>query len=1128
MSAFEPLQVLEVPPLPSLDLEPTRLQDQLVSSTFLSPSTFPAHTTTPANGEYTYRIEPLLLQDAPPNLDPVLDSFTKRVTTHDFEYAHVETPVRPTRFATHTDAELDSPGPSKRPIRRSASDSSLSSNTSSIWDEDLLLPPTRRASVRFRGAPAKSRILDLAFAESTTSQQPLLEAIHERLSRLPAIDAREQHLAPVHPSSKVLHSLIITATTGTSSEHFQWDADSASFVWSATFQHRKEVRRLRRLVKEQNALHTSLLDSGDIDTDPQEVPAALTQPWIGEERILGWSNAASNSVTQPFLDIGALLRRIDDRILSIHRGGAGLCNEAPALAAALDLVVTWFKSELSSHTTSSQTVLKAYAELAPSFIVLKTLGNLLSVSQPRVPPFRPLTWLSTTHATLSHLHAHLAASLAASSPALPSAVLAFLLDRTSRPWRESVARWVGFPGFESRGEERLSKEGREVPWSGAVVDWALDERGEEDVGYTLKPSAVPSFLGFKHARAFLEAGRALRLLKKAAPNDHPLVKRVGEEGLELPSWKWAGEEVKGVEERIGKLKGEIGRWRRSRRKVRSAPMELNKLLPPQATEANAMEDDGSVENHFEKMSRLFTALPGTSPLPLTMQQGEEDEESALLIYLASSACPVDPTAAISQRSFDRITSVTLIRPFEQWARLTNTSLISVFFTDLGLGTYLETCKQFLLLGSPQFERQVVAALFDSSPSSSALLDKGVEGGRSVVAMNPRLTAEGTWPPNDTLLSSALNTAVIETVSSMRAAHEERGGDKAVSLAYKDLDERLSFAIIPPAGGSGWKDPSSIAALDWLTLSFHPPPLISPLLTGVAQARYQRLWNLLLRIKRCKVAMRAAWQVTFKGASAAFTFDFRTRGMIQQLRWECMHFLDTWGGFVGERVEGEWRRFMARLHQVRTEVSDELASSSPSSRAQTRSEGEEKGEDWEEEEVVEEERGSLELKDVFSLARYHERVLDRMLSTCFLKSKQRRVLAIINDLLQTCLDFSQLCMDFHSPSSNTEPPGYDDFANLHTYFRGRMDTLVQALMILKDRSRPDQRAAGEKEEEEEKGEGWGKRRADVELEKQRLVEDEEEDLRLLDVDEGGREVGEEGSVEVLLTRLNGSGFYAEMD
>ena len=1216
---FEPLDVLRVSPLPSLDLEQSALvRDQLVSSTLLSPVS-----QTQAD---TYRIEPLVEQPQP-GFDPVLVAFSKRTTHHQLESAQIHDPSPFRSLGADKDGYLDSsPGPSRRTVHRSASDSSLNSFESSIWD-DALHSPLRPASVKFRGPPAKPWVLDLAVAESySSSQKDVLEAIHELPLEESWSQAQDQHLAPVHPLQDVVRSLVNTATTGTSSDHFQWDSDSASFVWAATLQHCKNVRQLRRRYKEQATLRASLAAAGDDVDPPPLLPTAMMQPWIGSERILGWSQAASDSVIRPLLDIGALLRRIDDRTLAIHRSSATLCSEATALAAALDTVVTWFKAELatqsstlvsnSSASVKCSAVLNAHAELETCFAVLKNLGNLLSCGQPRTPPFRPLTWLESTHATLSHLHAHLAASLASGASSLPSAVLAYLLDRTSVTWRQQVARWVGFPGFESDRTGELDdrpsvlKSGSSsntahisTPWSGAVVDWSLDERGEEDVGYTLKPSAVPSFLPFRHARAFLEAGRALRLLKKAAPQDHPLVhqwslnaqERASAKRVSLPTWRWSLLESKlqvdAIEDHILQFKREIVRWRRQRRKTidgsvgtfstTSSPLDSSPALPQPAGETDkhmgrVQTNEAPldpVDDQLARMSQLFASLPGvtnstlsaaiftdTEQEPLLSSKADlaKKQEESLVLYLSSAACPPNAQDAISQSAFDRVTQASLVAPFESWARLINMSLISVFFQDLGLGTYLETCKRFLLLGSLHFERQVVSSLFDVD-QASVLDAASASSGRAVVAMNQRLTAEGAWPPNDSLLSSALNTAVIETVSSMRHAHEEklhRSGktEDAISLAFKDLDERLSFAVVEPRSTSSstrsksktkprskptWTDPSSIDALDWLTLSFHPPPLISPLLTQLAQSRYQRLWNMLLRIKRCKVAMRSAWACTFKSTSAAFTFDFRTRSVMQQFRWELNHFLDCFGGFVEEvGIESHWSGFMHRLQRVKREVSDELCSRGRSAAAAQGDPAEAGDGDLDDEVLEEEERAalmtsSLELKDVFSLARYHERVLDRMLSTCFLKSKQAALLAIVNDLLQTVLDFSQLCLDFHTPwSTAVEPPTFDDFNNLHRYFRSRLDVLIQALAMLKDRSPTTTNASNSAALPDDMRGETAKRRLDVEAEKLRLVQEEQQDLRTLDVDREGRSVQERerqgvASVEVLLVRLNASGFYADL-
>lgn len=60
-----------------------------------------------------------------------------------------------------------------------------------------------------------------------------------------------------------------------------------------------------------------------------------------------------------------------------------------------------------------------------------------------------------------------------------------------------------------------------------------------------------------------------------------------------------------------------------------------------------------------------------------------------------------------------LTQRSLVAPLLEWSKLINSALISVFFRDLGLGVYLETCRQFLLLGSPAFAARVKEALFES-------------------------------------------------------------------------------------------------------------------------------------------------------------------------------------------------------------------------------------------------------------------------------------------------------------------------------------------------------------------------------------------------------------------------------
>lgn len=77
-----------------------------------------------------------------------------------------------------------------------------------------------------------------------------------------------------------------------------------------------------------------------------------------------------------------------------------------------------------------------------------------------------------------------------------------------------------------------------------------------------------------------------------------------------------------------------------------------------------------------------------------------------------------------------------------------------------------------------------------------------------------------WPPTGSELTSTLMSAVVETVSDMRsndarriALAQEQGLSSnltGTTIALKDLDERLSFAISRPERKKGdpknWKDP----------------------------------------------------------------------------------------------------------------------------------------------------------------------------------------------------------------------------------------------------------------------------------------------------------------------------------
>ncbi|PWN48777.1 hypothetical protein IE53DRAFT_370316 [Violaceomyces palustris] len=1140
------------------------------------------------------------------------------------------------------------------------------------------------------GINQDSRLFE-AFLESSLEQKPTG----------PSEDGDKRFRpAPVYPVKKAIESLRITAATGSSSSLFHWDPSSARFDWGSTMM----MRRLKREQVKQakaKALQQQKKRKGKAkEMRPSDSLLQNLESWWGKERVEGFTLSTSDSVIQRFLLVGTMLRRIDERISEIRQAESAV-REAHAFAFALESVMTWLKEELAlwagndllgseaqgvegekCTNVGSEEILNAWAGLEHVAEIVESLGELLHCKYTRLPPFKPLPFIRTSSIILSHLHSNLVAALESHTPPLVRAILAFLLEQTSRNWRDDVLRWVAWPGYESERTGELGFESssgvapsgglrhskRATPWSGAEIEWALDERGEEDVGYTLRPSGVPSFISLSTARDLLEAGRALRLLKKAVPQDHPLVRkcsvsRIPTPGdqeskhlpVPVPTWIWDDTEADmiqaAVRREVSLMRKEIAVWRRKGgpHGTQSASSDIcmlsagvqfveDELRPRMASgrldsitefenvvtlDSKSPSTQGlpSTVDRFSDMLKLFDSTPllsPTVPVPPSFGSMEDDrgarseakevqtlvmdtKRDSLVEFLADylsadqkyakkGSVPQCRTSAILP-SFDLISKRSLVDPLLHWSRLINSALISVFFRDLGLGTYLDTCRQFLLLGSDFFSTRIIASLFEDGRDGSLSFAsvrrerKGdIKENDLGIALSRKLTSDGSWPPNDAVLSSSLNSAVLETVSAMRAEHEQRvllhgkRGSGASGLALRDLDERLSFAVVEPPISQekrrleGWQDPHSIEALDWLTLSFHPPPLISPLLTQMAQSKYQRLWNLLLRISRVKVALVFIFTYTFKssrhGARRSARKDHDSDELrppifsdplnagyqlLYRFRLDAQHFLNAYASYVIDiGIEEKWLRFQRRLKQLRRDAEgrdDEAFGRQSKMGATSDFEGIDAGILDGAEDVSTNGGegggggGTFELKDVFSLARYHENILDKMLETCFLKQRQRSINKVINSLLQIILDFARAIHDL-GRGLVSEALASSTMKTLHKRFQSRLSILLRGLQLVRERGGGVKRiqqqqqqqlesleaATGRAIKTAEGVEGLGRAQsrsgrdgaaisaADAEMQRQEA--EAEADLRMLEDDHRETLTGSEAqSIEIFMTRLD---------
>lgn len=828
----------------------------------------------------------------------------------------------------------------------------------------------------------------------------------------------------------------------------------------------------------------------------------------GPGLVFGLSQESVTSLEERFLTVGALQRRIrwrteDIRSSKNDQGTIVTPPEMFALAGALSDVIDYIEAQLDVQELedSQQGLLQYWNKIEEIETLLRCLASMVKCNIDRSPPFPPIIESSSINVSklsaqiLSLVYAQVIAAVESCAPALIIGSLEYILHITSLDWRRRVVNWIGWPcnpeekmidevdtqmrmGREERrvdGEELVtglaSSANRCEPWAGMEVEWSWDDRSELDVGYTLRPVRLPFFLPIAHARDLLEAGRALRLLRRAAPDGHPLLclndhtMRNKRQGLRLPGWYARNDDTphrlaeadNALMETIRAAKREIAAWRRYKTQMGDSGGDKTAATGINMSVANQAEKEKSKPFSWSSIGQgLNDRLASFDQEPATAKEQTFDNEGDTLsgdTMLAFVDTQVEESTVQYQSVSSRTTSM-LLSPMLQWSRLVNASLVSVFFRDLHLGEYLDVCKQFLLLGDQAFASRIVEVIFDdgSSRQKSDAAFELIDG----VGLSPLLRSDSSWPPGGSELPIALNTTVLESIANAKMMNSKRYGkhlfkkyidgrltsddNRGAEQAYLDLDDRLSFAIVKPdAGTSAWHDRQSIDALDWLTISFRPPPLVAPLITLQTQTSYQRLFRHLLRLMRVDIVLKGIFRrLMARSQSVGGLPNWMDDGDMERasrLRFEANHFVSVlYRHFSDLTLAQRWKTFRNRLNGLflsaesqDDEMIDGVEKQSNRGTLQETSDdtmsfmdnasefdGDGIASSVMGDNVTEggggegnENASQFDLKDVFSIATYHERTLDRMLDGCFLKARQKAIMTIILDMFNIILSFGQL-------------------------------------------------------------------------------------------------------------------------
>lgn len=753
-------------------------------------------------------------------------------------------------------------------------------------------------------------------------------------------------------------------------------------------------------------------------------------------RISGYSGSALGDLVVTFMDCGNTTRSLHKFVDKIYSKGTS--PGRIALADVVSTLLATIQSRFSASTTRHESILQLEALFQPAQSILTCFQRIVvNVAATRSDE----SMLSTIFEEIQ-LMEHRTDSL--------REILLEILSRVSQPWLEFAGEWLGIQreaglpmSKSSQGKSFVKVESKE---------W-IDEQGLEvhEPDYLLNYDKVPSFMAPEDARAMFEVGRSLRFLRDHH-SDHPLARSDVIASANPPSleWKFSWQDIVQVETKALQYEKDLT----------DAILQFSKATPKQLSNENRSLGDASFELDFfgrpeqEMQAHLLASIDVFNKSPIA-----DDQPNCLSIglnrYLNSR---VDPTESIFAPPISLSPVLSFNPIIGAQARVVNGTCMRMFFNSHKLREHLAVQRSFHLLGNGVFSSKLAHALFDPE-LESAERHRGVA--RSGGIMGLRLGGRDTWPPASSELRLALMGVLTESYLSNRPL------DRSYSENHHTpelLPGDLSFSVRDMTEEEIEKcmNPDSVEALDFLRLSYKPPPPLEAVITPIILFKYDQLFKLLLRVIRILYVVNAVFRDATDRTSCWEEID----NTAQRFRIEAHHFISSvCGYFFDTGIEATWRVFDRKLDQIEQRISKDSDNL-----------------------TLGQNEGLDKLRD------YHERVLDRIMFALFLRKRQQPVLKLLEEIFTLILQFSKYSRG--RALSSTNKTGQEEVREMYLRFRRKVAVFITVCRGLSEKK------------------GYGDKKV---LDNKMAVQES-----LFD----GDDLAEENTVAQLLTRLEMSSYYSK--
>lgn len=658
-------------------------------------------------------------------------------------------------------------------------------------------------------------------------------------------------------------------------------------------------------------------------------------PLIWNGRMSGYSIETVQSLSTTFINHGNKTKRLQAFIDEIRTSSKSF-PASIALAGSISAIIATLHAQIGDLSTSVHTLLQLESLFEKPGLMLSYLNDIVI----KVDAAR------SDEELLSRLYEYIEDSEHLAERVPPA--LFQILASVSKPWIDSVSKWVGL-----RGKTAAQVYGRELKF-GVEEETQKIEAGKETkkLEYEFEQLSMPNFVSEEDSLIIFETGKSLRLLETYQP-EHPLSRPTPAGTRAAPDldWQFSWRDVERIQLQAQQYESNLQEAIEdfNLRGRMSGKVHLHKQGVMQAEIATVGLSEETAKAYIHASIATFE-----KPLPdLKAERGNNPMSECNYHDLPRDTIFTPPFSLLPVLSFNPIIA--------SQALLINRACLRLLFKEHNIRSHISLLHRYSLFGDGVFASRLSHALFDPELDSAER-----QKGRSRAGISGlKLGSRDTWPPASSELRLALMGILTESY------YECGRGTEGSSMFREDLPGGLSFAIrdMPEDELQRCMDPDSVEALDFLRLQYRPPPPLDAVITQSCLAKYDVVFKLLLRAVRMLFVVNQL----FRDTKSRFATRQAADSISKSFQVESHHFVSAICQYLFNGVQANWDILQRRLEDVDKAL--------------------DRG-------------GTSDCDSLHKLRDFHEKLLDRVLFTLILRKRQAQVMKLLEEIFGLILVFAR--------------------------------------------------------------------------------------------------------------------------